>query len=179
MIFSKIKVFTFVIFLSASLQANIDLSGYSLKENQIKILRDFEAKGKYSEDWLYQLAEAMHNNNRREAQRQNMYIPSYTQDELEATLAWARGGAFSAYADFAGFSFDGESYRADCPNVALFRFGRASGTEFIPVDVMRDATNTAYHLQQLYIKDKENFGVSFMELAKKYGMARYLKPLNE
>lgn len=173
------KVFAFVIIVSlnTSVFAAIDLSSFDLTQKQVEIFRKLEAKGKHSEEWLLNLAKAMHNHNIQEQRRRDIYIPPYTQQELEETLAWARGGAFSAFADYAGYRFDGESYRADCPNVGLFRFGRASGTEFIPVDVMRDASNTAFQLQQLLIKDKAGFPQAFIELAREYKMDKYLIPL--
>lgn len=178
----KVKiVFTIVmVALMISSKAAIDFSAYQLKDNQIKILKDFEAKGKYSDEWLHKLALAMQKNNKREAYRQNMYIPSYTQEELTETLKWARGGAFAAYADLAGYQFLGELYRADCPNVGLFRFGRATGTEFIPVDVMRDAINTSHQLQTLYAKleNKESYGEIFYELATEYGLDKYLRKVD-
>lgn len=178
------KVFTSVIITTATLlslcaHAQIDISSYELKENQIEILRKFEAKGKYTDEWLHKFAQAMHNQNIRERNQRTAWVPTYTEEELWQTVEWARGGAFAAYAEFAGYKFDGEAYRADCPNVGLFRFGRASGTEFIPVDVAREAFNQSYFLQARLIKDKENFAQIFWEEAQRYGFDKYLKPLNE
>lgn len=169
------KLFTLVMILFAQFTwAQIDLSSYDLKPNQIEILRSFEAKGKYSDEWLHNFALAMHKNNKKEETRSRMWLPTYTEDELWATIEWARGGAFAAYADFAGYKFLGESYRNDCPNVGLFRFGRASGTEHIPVDVMREATNQAHFLQVQFSRSKEDFPQVFWEEAVKYGMDKYL-----
>lgn len=150
--------------------AIIDLSGYNLTEKQTEIFRNFEEKNKYSEEFLLKLARAMHNSN----VQKDIYIPPYTEQELEETIKWARGGAFAAYASFAGMVFDGESYRDDCPNVALFRFGSASGTEFIPQDVMKEAINQSHYFQVLYSRNKDDFQQQFIEEARKYGFIQYL-----
>lgn len=157
--------------------AAIDISSYSLNEKQIKILRNFEESGKYDEEWLHNFAKAMHNHNERQANRPREYIPPYTQEELYETILWARGGAFSSFADYAGYEFLGELYRADCPNVGLFRFGRATGTEYIEIDVMKEAINTSYYLQNLLAKEPEGFEQLFFELAVEYKMDKYLRKI--
>ncbi len=169
----------FLFLISLSIFAQVDLSQYDLKPSQIEIIRKFEASGKYTEEFLHKFARAAHNQNQAEIRRQNMYIPEYTEEELKETILWARGGAFAAYADYAGYRFLGEAYRADCPNVGLFRFGRASGTEFIPQDVMREAINTSHALQTAYARDRDQFPQYFIELAKKYGFAIYLEKVED
>ena len=175
----KTKLFTLVtaLLLSGFTWAEIDLSDYKLKESQIEILRKFEAKGKYTEEWLHDFALAMHNANIKEERRQNEWRPTYTNEELDQVIEWARGGAFSAYADYAGYKFLGELYRDDCPNVGLFRYGRATGTEHIPRDVMKEAHNQAFYLQYHFARDKEGFSELFWNEAVKYGMDKYLKKI--
>jgi hypothetical protein len=166
----KKSIFALTLIFCFQVYALIDLSQYHLTEKQIEIFRTFEAKEKYSQEFLLKLAQAMHNSNI----KKDIYIPPYTEQELEETIKWARGGAFAAYASFAGMVFDGESYRDDCPNVALFRFGQASGTEFIPQDVMKEAINQSHYFQVLYSRNKEDFQQSFIEEARRYGFIQYL-----
>lgn len=171
----KRMILALIMLSSQTAFAQIDLSPYNLKPSQIEIIRRFEASGKYTDEFLHRFAMATHNQNLADERRANTYIPPYTAAELEATIKWARGGAFAAYADYAGYRFLGEAYRADCPNVGLFRFGRATGTEFIPQDVMREAINMSYALQTHYAKDRENFASLFFEEAVKSGFDVYLE----
>lgn len=170
------SLFLLVLMLSAqSALAQIDLSTYTLKPSQVEIIRKFEASGKYTDEFLHRFARAAHNQNLADERRANTYIPPYTAQELEDTIKWARGGAFAAFADYAGYRFLGEAYRADCPNVGLFRFGRATGTEFIPQDVMREAINMSYALQNHLARDRDNFAALFLAEAKKFGFDIYLE----
>ncbi len=163
--------------LSVAAFAEIDLSGYNLTSIQIENIRKLEATGKYTEEFLFSFARAAQNHNIAQDRRANMYIPPHTAEELTATIAWARGGAFAAFADYAGFRFLGEAYRADCPNVGLFRFGQATGTEFIRQDVMREAINQSHALQILFSRDRENFRQAFYEEAVRFGFDIYLESL--
>jgi hypothetical protein len=156
-------------------QAEVDLTEFDLTPSQTEIIRRFEATGKYTDEFIINFARASHNHNITQARRANRYIPPYTAEELTATIAWARGGAFASYASFAGYRFLGESYRADCPNVGLFRFGQASGTEFIPQDVMREAINQSHALQTLFSKDPEKFREAFYNEAVRWGFHIYLE----
>ncbi len=173
----KFKTILLAVAISLSLYAEIDITPYNLSSAQVEILRNMEAKKKFSDEWLQNFAMAMHNSNLQRERQANTYIPPYTQQELEDTIVWARGGAFSAFAQYADMTFDGESYREDCPNVGLFRFARASGTEYIPVDIMREAINQSFYLQHIFSSDKENFKKKFLEEAQKYDMLKYLIPI--
>lgn len=159
-------------------QAALDFSSYDLNSNQVRLLEKMETSGKYTEEYILNLAQTMHDarvNPQRNTRSE--YIPPYTEQELEDTIEWARGGAFAAYASYAGMKFIGEDYRADCPNVALFNFGRATGTEFIKRDILKEAINMSHFLQVNFAKDKENFPQFFLEQARKYGFAKYLMAL--
>lgn len=171
----KLFLLTVLFLCSTTAFAEIDLISYNLTPSQIEIIRKFEASGKYTEEFLTGFARAAQNHNIAQDRRANMYIPPYTSAELTATIAWARGGAFAAFADFAGYRFLGEAYRNDCPNVGLFRFGQASGTEYIPQDVMREAINQSHMLQSLYSRDPENFRQAFYDEAVRFGFDIYLE----
>lgn len=168
---------TFSLFLAfITAQAALDFSSFELNSNQIRLLQKMEASGKYTDEHILDLAERMHN-----AQTNppvsSEYIPPHTEQELDDTIEWARGGAFAAYASFANMKFLGEEYRADCPNVALFNFGRATGTEFLKRDILKEAINMSHFLQVNFARDKENFQQFFIEEARKYGFAKYLVAL--
>lgn len=173
----KLKAIIFALVISLSLFAEIDISSYELTSSQIEILRNLEAKNKFTDEWLLNFAKAMHNSNIQREARANMYIPPYTPQELDDTILWARGGAFAAYAQFAGMTFDGVAYRDDCPNVGLFRFGKATGTEFIKIDVLKDAMNQSFYFQQTFANDKENFKEKYLEQAQYWGFLKYLSPI--
>lgn len=164
-----------LILLSNPLLAEVDLSTYDLKPEQIELIRKMEAKGKYTEEFLHKLALAIHKTNTQNQHQE--YIPPYTETELQETIEWARGGAFAAFANYAGMRFLGEEYRADCPNVALFRFGRATGTEFIKTDVLKEALNMSHYFQSNFSRDKESFPEIFKEAARQYGFMKYLVEL--
>ncbi len=173
----KNLILLMLVLTSTLAHALVDLSAYDLKPSQIEIIRRFEASGKYTEEFLLKFASAAHNQNIKDEQRANTYIPPYTSEELELTIKWARGGAFAAFADYAGYRFLGEAYRADCPNVGLFRFGRATGTEFISQDVMREAINQSYALQNYYSGQREEFADLFIKDAIRFGFDIYLEKI--
>lgn len=172
----KASIFLILLICALNTFAAIDFDQYQLTQVQLDLLISMEKKGKYPESTLIKMAESFQRHNLKP--QRDVYIPPYTEDELWATLRWAKGGAFASFADYAGFSFDGESYRADCPNVGLFRFARATGTEFIKFDIMKDAINVSYFLQQRYARDPENFKEVFITEAKKQGFFQYLHPLD-
>lgn len=174
----KKLILSLVLLTSSMAFAQVDLTPFNLKPSQIEIIRKFEASGKYTEEFLLNFAKAAHNQNLADERRANTYIPPYTKEELEATIKWARGGAFAAFADYAGYRFLGEEYRADCPNVGLFRFGRATGTEFIPQDVMREAINESYALQSYFANHRDQFAELFYKEAVEFGFDIYLEPIN-
>jgi len=172
----KSSLFLILFICTFNILGAIDFNEYQLTEVQLDLLIRMEKKDKYPEATLINMAEAFQRHNLKP--QRDEYIPPYTEDELWTTMHWAKGGAFASYAEFAGFSFDGESYRADCPNVGLFRFARATGTEFIKHDILKDVINVSYYLQQKYSKNPENFREIFIEEAKKEGFFQYLRPLN-
>jgi len=171
------KYIIVVMFMSliVSLRAQIDLSSYQLTENQIKLVRKMESMPeRFSSTRIMELVLSMHESNVNPTPQRQEYIPPHTQQELDETVKWAGGGAFAAYAELAGMKFLNEEYKADCPNWAIFNFGRATGTQFLKVDVISRALSYSHVLQQKYAKDRENFPDFFRKLARDAGFIKYL-----
>lgn len=158
-------------------QAAVDLSQYNLKPHQITLLKKLEAKG-YSDEKIRNMAENFQNYNLNGPRDRDEYVPPHTWQELMDVTDWAAGASFSGFAQYAGVDFDNEAYRNDCPNWALFNFGRATGTEYIKIDVLAKAINLSYALQQYYSRDesedKSNFKKEYFRLLKEYNFEQYL-----
>ena len=161
----------------AQAHAAVDLSQYNLKPHQITLLKKLEAKG-YSDEKIKNMAENFQNYNVNGSRARDEYIPPHTWQELMDVTDWAAGASFSNFARYAEVEFDNEAYRNDCPNWALFNFGRATGTEYIKIDVFTKAMNLSYALQQYYSrdesKDKFNFKKEYFRLLKEYNFEQYL-----
>lgn len=168
---AKILIFFFFVL---SVHAALDFSEYDLNSNQVRLLQKMEASGKYTEEYILELAERMHIARTQGPQEPQVYIPPHTDIELEEVVEWARGGAFAAFASYANMKFLADDYRADCPNMALFNFGRATGTEYLKRDVLKEALNMSHFLQVNFSRDKENFPQFFLEQARKFGFSKYL-----
>lgn len=152
----------------------IDLSHYTLTETQINLLYRFEEKG-YSDDKLEEFASKFHSYNIRTSRDQ--YIPPHTPELLDRVTQWAKGGAIYSFVSYTSYTMDIEAYQADCPDWAVFNFGKATGAEYLKRDILHGVINTNAQLQFLYAKDKENFEAAFIEVAKSEGFFKYLKKL--
>lgn len=154
-----------------SLYAQVDYSGYDLTEAQLALLDRLEQRG-FTDEQLINAAETFERSNQPQPET---YIPPHTPEELDLVYQWAKGGAYLTFARDAGVEFDRDAFLADCPNVALFQFGKASGTEFLSRDVMLGYYNTAYMLNMLLVKStKEEFQKKYMELISKTEFAKYI-----
>lgn len=160
-----------------SANAAVDLGQYDLKPHQIRLLMKLEERG-YSDEKIRTMAENFQDYNQNGPQDRDEYIPPHTWDELIAVQDWAAGASFSSFAKEAGVEFDNEAYREDCPNWALFNFGRATGTEFVKVDVLMKALKMSYALQQYYAKDaseeKSEFKKEYFRLLQASGFDKYI-----
>ncbi|MFT6071063.1 MAG: hypothetical protein ACJAT2_002704 [Bacteriovoracaceae bacterium] len=155
--------------------AKIDLSPFELKPHQISLLLKLEAKGK-DDAYLLKMAKGFHLYNTTGSstvEEEGEYIPPHTADELEEVVHWAKGGGFSAFLSYTNLKMDYKAYQEDCPNWAIFNFGRATGTEFIKVDVLLGAINISSELQYLYAKDPLKFEVAFLKVANREGFDQY------
>lgn len=152
--------------------AGVDYSSYELTESQLQLLDRLKERG-FTEEQLRKAAETFEKSNRPQPE---VYIPEHTWEELLLVTEWAKGGAYLGFAHDAGLEFDREAYLEDCPNVALFQFGKASGTEFLRSDVMTGYYNTAYMLGLLQAKlSKEEFRQRYLELIEQTPFAKYLR----
>ncbi len=142
----------------------------------MNLLLKLEAKGK-DDAYLFKMAKGFHLYNTTGSsteEEEGEYIPPHTEEELRQVLQWAKGGGFSAFLSYTNLKFDYKAYQDDCPNWAIFNFGRATGTEFIKVDLLLGAINISSELQHYYAKDKENFEEVFIEIAEREGFSKYL-----
>ncbi len=169
---------TLIILLSYLCLGAVDFSQYDLIETQLEVMLKLEERG-YSDEKLHHIANLFEKANRKPAE----YIPPHTKEELQAVTDWATIAAFSAYAHFAGARFKAIEYNEDCPNRALFNFGRATGIEHLRVDVIGPALQLASSLQLTYIHDKDpekqNFKESYYKQAARYGAMKYLEVIEK
>ncbi len=155
--------------------AAMDYSDFDLKPHQLSLLVKLEAKGK-DEAYLLKMAKGFHLYNTTGSsteEQETEYIPPHTDADLLAVQQWAKGGAFSSFLSFTNLSFDSESYRADCPDWAVFNFGRATGMEYLKRDVLKGAINMMSELQYHYANNRDGFEQKFLELAKREGFESY------
>jgi hypothetical protein len=169
-----IAILALLIFKSAF--AKVDFNQFDLHPHQLGLLLKLEAKGK-DDDYLFKIAKGFHLYNTTGSsseETQSEYIPPHTEEQLVAVKQWAKGGGFSAYLRYTNLEFDFKTYQDDCPNWAIFNFGRATGTEYIKLDLLMGAINITSELQYLYSKDPGNFEVAYLKVAKREGFLKYL-----
>lgn len=166
------KLILLSLLLVAEASAMIDLSKYTLTETQINLLYRFEEKG-YSDEKLEEFASKFHSYNLRTSRDQ--YIPPHTPKLLDEITHWAKGGAFYSFVGYTSYTMDIEAYQNDCPDWAVFNFGKATGTQYLKRDILLGVINVNAHLQYLYAKDKDSFEEKFIEVAKSEGFFKYLK----
>lgn len=114
------------------------------------------------------------------------YVPPHTFQDLQEVKAWATGGAFYFYAKQAGYSFNKKAYNEDNPYLALFNFGRATGTTCLEIDVLNGYISMSWAFQSLTIKMNDpdvtmekTFQEIYTEQALALGMDVYLTKLPE
>lgn len=170
-----LSLFLFVaLFQSQCLSTEVHwLSSFTLTELQIQLLTKWDEEKRFDREKLIKFAKAYEKHNL----KPKIYVPPHTFAELSEVMSWAEGGAFAAFAEFAGFAFDNKAYLADCPNWQLFTFGRATATEFLQMDVLLLALQTTGSLQMTYAHHPEKFREIFLKLAKQKGFDIYLIPI--
>lgn len=147
----------------------IVLDNYDLTEQQREVILRLQERG-MDHETLHRFAQALERHN----QAQDVYIPPHTPAELQAVVDWAAGGAFAAFASNAQIEFDGARYWEDCPNKALFNFGRATAREYLSQDVLTKAINVSTMLTHSYARDPENFPTFYREQIAKTPFAQYV-----
>ncbi len=149
--------------------AAIDLESYPLTEKQKKTGRLLIEHGA-SDELVLKYINACLNSK----PAPSIYIPPHTQDELSAVQRWAGIGAFASFADSAGYEFDRKRYLDDCPNWAIFNFGRQTGMTYLKVDVTQSFIGITYGLQQSLSKNPGAFPEIFWKFAINTGADKYL-----
>ncbi|TNE97620.1 MAG: hypothetical protein EP326_11170 [Deltaproteobacteria bacterium] len=174
----KKTILTLALLTSISAFSAVDLDNYQLKPHQISLLKKLEAKG-WSDDKIRDMAEKFEDYNLNGPADRNEYIPPHTWQDLMNVTDWAAGASFSAFAKQAGVTFDNASYWEDCPNKALFNFGRATGTQYLRVDVLVKVSSLSYALQQYFARDtssdKSEFKKHYFRLLETYHFEQYVK----
>lgn len=109
------------------------------------------------------------------------YVPPYTLDLLQEINLWGFGGALSVHARNAGVEFDSQSFMEDCPNLAVFNFGRATATSCLEVDILNGYASGVWVLDNYWRKslDEEarepvNFQEVYLEKAEEWGLLQYV-----
>lgn len=112
------------------------------------------------------------------------YIPPHTYEDLQEVSKWAAGGAFYSFAKNANYFFDREAYNRDNPNLALFNFGRATGTSCLEIDVLKGYISMVWVFESFLKKAnrpkqevKRTFRDFYTEAAVKQGFDIYLSEL--
>ena len=166
----RISTFFTALLLCCTSDAKMKISHYELNEEQIKILRMMESKGK-DEVFLKKFANAMSNRNKRKKE----YVPPHTRAVLEAVADWAQGGAFAYYAEQAGYKFLFEKYDSDCPDKAVFGFGYATAKKYFVIDVIGKASKliSSMGIANGRLSEKE-FAVKYWQRAVSLGFDKYL-----
>lgn len=151
--------------------ADMDLAAYDLNQKQVELIRKLEAKGT-DPTVLKGFAEALQRDN----QKKQMYIPPYTQEDLYGVTDWAVGAVFRIHAENAGYVFDYQAYMADCPNIAIFNFGRATGMTVLNHDVLAKFINVLYAMDLAHARDPENFVAYYKNALENSEFKKYLTP---
>jgi hypothetical protein len=166
----KKLILFFILTLSLTLQADINVDDYDLTESQRELVQRLIERG-LEEHLILKLIENM----QRGPVRPTVYIPEHTEEELRKIVIWAEGGAFNAFASYAGVEFQAERYMNDCPNWPIFNFGRATATAHISIDVLRLFNGRIFQLENLRVTlSQEEFRESYLNLIKDTPHYQYL-----
>ena len=115
------------------------------------------------------------------------YVPPYDLQLLDDVKAWAMGGAFAINAKRAEVAFDKKAYLEEVPYMAIFNFGRATGTSCLEVDILGSYVSMVWVFDNYFIKilksediPEKSFKEFYLEQAEKYGFDRYIsEPVQE
>jgi hypothetical protein len=140
-----------------------------LTEVQIASIKKMEARG-VKESTLIAVAKASRKRNNRHRE----YIPPHTQEELIQVQFWAQGDALLPFAELLGYTFDKKTYKEDCPNWAIFGFGKATATQYIKIDVLSLHSKLQYALHIYFTQHPETFEGRFLKIAEELDMMKYL-----
>lgn len=154
---------------------DFDLSRYELTPADVRSMEYLIGTGEYSLEWLDRFAKSYE----KAIREGRPWVPPHTFDELDAVVKWAEGAAFSVYAARAGYSFNAEAYRQDCPYRILFNYGYATGRSRLGRDVISSAIQTMTTLNIEFQRGDTDFAEYFYALALKRGFGKYLARLEE
>jgi hypothetical protein len=173
-----IKILLMIIlnfFILSFAQATIGFSQFDLKPHQLRLLKKQESLGK-GDAYLLSMARGfvLYNTTGNSSEHpEQEYIPPHSLEDLMAIQQWAKGAALFSFLEYTEFEFLGEVYRSDCPNWALFNFGRATGTIYLKLDVLQITISLTHELQQLYLNDPEIFNKKYKEIIVREGFRAY------
>lgn len=147
----------------------LDLSKYpALTPAQIDLIRRLEKRG-LAEDVIVNYIQLI-----LKPKSEGPAIPAYKPGDIEGVTKWAVGGAYKAFARDARVVFDFDRYMADCPNLPLFGFGKATGTAYLHADVMIDFYNEVFELNNKLYDKSRDFREAYLELIGKTEFAKYV-----
>ncbi len=148
------------------------LDQYELTSVQRETLSRWTIEEKFPNSFLHKTALAFQNWN----QKQEVYIPEHTSQDIQDVIVWAEGLAFATYAARAGYTFDQAAYEQDCPNLAIYNFGYATETMYLNEDVLQKAISTTTFLIFAAADSSANFSQIYFEKAEEAGFSKYLTP---
>lgn len=157
------------------------LSNYKLTDQQVGLLIRWSNEEKFTQVELEKIAASFEKHNL----KPKPYVPPHTNQQLLEVTRWAEGAAFAVFAQYAGFTFDNESYNAACfANSTfncreIFNFGYATGTTYFRYDVLDGYFRVFNVLQFMYSRSPETFREKYLELAKLRGFDIYLTPITQ
>jgi len=167
----KKLILFFTLFLSLQLSANINLDDYDLSDEHRALIQRLIDRG-IEDHLILKLIENIQRGN----QRPIVYIPEHTALELQQVVIWAEGGAFNAFARYADVEFDLQSYLEDCPNMAIFNFGRATATAHLSTDVLRLFNGRVHQLELMRARQTpQEFRESYLRLIKNTIHSQYIR----
>lgn len=150
-------------------QGPIDLSPYpALNAKQIDLIRRLEKRG-LERQTILNLIQVM-----LKPQPKGPEIPPYLPGDIEAVTRWGVGGAFASFARDAKVNFDRDAYLADCPNLPLFGFGKATATQYLHADVLQDFVNYVFILNRHLGDQSRPFRDAYMDEIRQTEFAKYV-----
>jgi hypothetical protein len=149
-----------------------DLNQYDLTAEQRQLVERLIDRG-LDESLIIKLIDNIIRQ-RQDDERRAAYIPPHTPHELDDLTRWTEGGAFNSFSRQAGVAFDGQVYMADCPNLPLFNYARATNSTHLGRDVMQLFNGRVHQLQVMLSRDPESFQDNYLRLIKGTRFEKYI-----
>lgn len=157
-----------LVLMSSTAWGGVDFSQYELTAEQLDLVQRLEKRGVADEI----LVKFINSLNAEKAP--SIFIPPHTAEDLEAVTVWAEGGAYRSFAKDAGIEFDFHAYMKDCPDLALFGFGRTTGIQYLRNDVLQIFSNTVFKLNAILLANPSRFREAYLQEIQGTQFAKYV-----